>query len=184
MPSHNTYRLTWVSLTLDMGLSFQYPCLENPMDGGAWWAAVHGVEKSRTRLSDFTFNFHFSLSCLGEGNGNPLQCSCLENPRDWGAWWGAVCGVTQSGTLLKRLSSSSSSSRVSLHGCSSEAQLLLLTLEEGHLLTATPPDIERGVAPLGPPVPAQPPLLGRRVAPLGRIVYKTQDEDSPKLPRS
>ena len=41
--------------------------------------------------------FHFSLSCLGEGNGNPLQCSCLENPRDGGAWWAAVYGVTQSG---------------------------------------------------------------------------------------
>ena len=52
--------------------------------------------------------FHFSLWCIGEGNGNPLQCSCLENPRDGGAWWAAVCGVTQSQTWLKRLSSSSS----------------------------------------------------------------------------
>ena len=52
--------------------------------------------------------FHFSLSCIGEGNGNPLQCSCLENPRDGGAWWAAVYGVTQSWTRLKRLSSSSS----------------------------------------------------------------------------
>ena len=52
--------------------------------------------------------FHFSLSCIGEGNGNPLQCSCLENPRDGGAWWASVCGVAQSRTLLKRLSSSSS----------------------------------------------------------------------------
>ena len=51
--------------------------------------------------------FHFSLSCIGEGNGNPLQCSCLENPRDGGAWWAAVYGVTQSWTQLKRLSSSS-----------------------------------------------------------------------------
>ena len=51
---------------------------------------------------------HFSLSCIGEGNGNPLQCSCLENPRDRGAWWAAVCRVTQSQTRLKRLSSSSS----------------------------------------------------------------------------
>ena len=108
------------------------------MDGGAWWAAVHGVAKSPTRLSDFTFtfhfhaleremathssvpawripgtgepgglqsmgslesdtterlHFHFSLSRIGEGNGNPLQCSCLENPRDGGAWWAAVYGV-------------------------------------------------------------------------------------------
>ncbi|CAI9179223.1 unnamed protein product [Rangifer tarandus platyrhynchus] len=54
-------------------------------------------------------HFHFSLSRIGEGNGNPLQCSCLENPRDGGAWWVAVCRVTQSRTQLKRLSSSSSS---------------------------------------------------------------------------
>ena len=61
--------------------------------------------------SDMTerLHFHFSLSCIGEGNGNPLQCSCLENPRDGGAWWAAVYGVTQSRTRLKRLSSSSSS---------------------------------------------------------------------------
>ena len=52
-------------------------------------------------------HFHFSLSCIGEGNGNPLQCSCLENPRDWGAWWAVVYGVAQSRTRLKRLSSSS-----------------------------------------------------------------------------
>ena len=55
-------------------------------------------------------HFHFSLSCIGEGNGNPLQCSCLENPGDGGAWWAAIYGVTQSGTRLKGLSSSSSSS--------------------------------------------------------------------------
>ena len=54
-------------------------------------------------------HFHFSLSCIGEGNGNPLQCSCLENPRDGGAWWAAVYGVAPSRTRLKRLSSSSSS---------------------------------------------------------------------------
>ena len=76
----------------------QYSCLENPLDGGAWWAAVHGVAKSQTRLSDFTY---FSLSCIGEGNGNPLQCSCLENPRDGGAWWAVISGVTQSRTQLK-----------------------------------------------------------------------------------
>ena len=64
----------------DNGTPLQYSCLETPMDGGAWLAAVHGVTKSQTRLSDFPF--HFSLSCIGEGNGNPLQCSCLENPRD------------------------------------------------------------------------------------------------------
>ena len=53
-------------------------------------------------------HFHFSLSCIGEGNGNPLQCSCLENPRDGGAWWAALYGVAQSWTGLKWLSSSSS----------------------------------------------------------------------------
>ena len=70
------------------GNPLQYSCLENPMDGGAWWAAVHGVAQSRTRLKQL--HFHFSLSCIGEGNGNPLQCSCLENPRDGGACrlWG------------------------------------------------------------------------------------------------
>ena len=50
--------------------------------------------------------FHFSLSSIGEGNGNPLQCSCLENPRDGGAWWAAVYGVAQSRTRLKQLNSS------------------------------------------------------------------------------
>ena len=55
-------------------------------------------------------HFHFSLSCIGEGNGNPLQCSCLENPRDRGAWWAAIYGAAQSRTRLKQLSSSSSSS--------------------------------------------------------------------------
>ena len=53
-------------------------------------------------------HFHFSLSCIGEGNDNPLQCSCLENPRDGGAWWAAVYGVAQSWTRLERFSSSSS----------------------------------------------------------------------------
>ena len=63
------------------------------------------------RESDTTERLHFpfSLLCIGEGNGNPLQCSCLENPRDGGAWWATVYGVTQSRTRLKRLSSSSRS---------------------------------------------------------------------------
>ena len=64
-----------------------------------------------TPLSDFTFTFHFS--CIGEGNGSPLQSSCLENPRDGGARWAALSGVAQSRTRLKRLSSSSSSSAAS-----------------------------------------------------------------------
>ena len=62
------------------GIPLQYSCLENPMDGGAWWAAVHGVAKNQTWLSDFTFTFHFHA--LEKENGNPLQRSCLENPRD------------------------------------------------------------------------------------------------------
>ena len=79
--------------------------LENPMDGGAWKAAVHGVSKSRTRLRATSLSL--SLSCTGEGNGNPLQCSHLENPRDGRAWWAAVYEVAQSRTRLKQLSSSS-----------------------------------------------------------------------------
>ena len=66
------------------------------MDGGAWWATVHGVTRSQTRLSNFTLNF--SLSCIGEGNSNPPQCSCVKNPRDGGAWWAAIDVVAQSQT--------------------------------------------------------------------------------------
>ena len=69
---------------------------------------VHGVSRSRDTAE--RLHFHFSLSCVGEGNGNPFQCSCLENPRDGGAWWAAVHGVAQSETRLRRPSSSSSSS--------------------------------------------------------------------------
>ena len=57
--------------------------------------------------SDTTERLHFHFSCIGEGNGNPLQCSCLESPRDGGAWWAAIYGVAQSQTRLKRLGSSS-----------------------------------------------------------------------------
>ena len=67
-----------------------------------------GLEESDTTER---LHFHFSLSCIGKGNGNPLQCSCLENPRDGGAWWAAIYGVTQSQTQLKLLSNSSSTSR-------------------------------------------------------------------------
>ena len=62
--------------------------------------------------------FHFSLSCIGEGNGSPLQCSCLENPRDGGAWWAAIYGVSQSRTRLKWLSSSSNLKDLALPQCS------------------------------------------------------------------
>ena len=75
------------------------------------WRSLVGCSPCGRKESDTTERllFHFSLSCIGEGNGNPLQCSCLENPRDGGAWWAAIYGVTQSWTRLKQLSSSSSS---------------------------------------------------------------------------
>ena len=65
--------------------------LKNPMDRGTWWVAVHGGRQESDRTE--RLHFHFSLSCIGEGTGNPVQCSCLENPRDGGAWWAAVYGV-------------------------------------------------------------------------------------------
>ena len=76
------------------------------------WRSLVGCSPQGHEESDRTerLHFHFSLSCIGEGNGNPLQCSCLENPRDGGARCAAVHGVAQSQTQLKRLSSSSSSS--------------------------------------------------------------------------
>ena len=70
----------------------------------AW--KIPWMEEPGGLQSDFIFTFHFSLSCIGEGNGNPLQCSCLENPRDGGAWRAVVFGVVQNRTRLKRLSSS------------------------------------------------------------------------------
>ena len=86
------------------GTLLQYSCLENPMDGGTWLAAVHGVAKSRTWLKDFTLTFHFYAL---EKEMATHSCSCLENPRDGGAWWAAIYGVTQSRTRLKWVSSSS-----------------------------------------------------------------------------
>ena len=79
----------------------------------AWkipWTEEPGGLQSMGSLSDTTerLHFHFSLSWIGGGNGNPLQCSSLENPRGGRAWWAAVYGITQSRTRLKRLSSSSS----------------------------------------------------------------------------
>ena len=75
------------------------------------WSLVGCSPRGREE-SDMTerLHFHFSLLCIGEGNGNPLRCSCLENPRDGGAWLAAVSGIAQSRTQLKRLSSRSSSS--------------------------------------------------------------------------
>ena len=88
------------------GTPLQSSCLENPRDRGAWRAAVHGLAEGWTRLSDFTFTFHFHAL----EKEMATHSSCLENPRAGGAWWTAVYGVAQSGTRLKRLSSSSSSS--------------------------------------------------------------------------
>ena len=72
------------------------------------WRSLVGCSPWGHEEPDTTerLHFHFSLSCIAEGNGNPLHCSCLENPRDGGAWWAAVYGVAQSRTQLKRLSSS------------------------------------------------------------------------------
>ena len=70
------------------GNPLQYSCLENSMDRGAWWAAVHGVAQSGTRLKQFSMH-----ACIGEGNGNPLPYSCLENPRDRRA-----CGLQSMGS--------------------------------------------------------------------------------------
>ena len=83
-------------------LAWKIPWMEEP-DG------LQSMGSLRVRHTE-RLHFHFSLSCIEEGNGNLLQCSCLENPRDGGAWWAAVYGVAQSRTRLKRLSSSSSSS--------------------------------------------------------------------------
>ena len=77
-------------------LAWKIPWMEEP-------GRLQSMGLLRVRL-----DFHFSLSCIGEGNGNPLQCSCLENPMDGEAWWAAICGVTQSQTQLNRPSSSSS----------------------------------------------------------------------------
>ena len=75
------------------------------------WRSLVGCGPWACEESDTTgrLPFHFSLSCIGEGGGTPLQCSCLENPRDGRVWWAAICGVAQSRTRLKWLSSSSSS---------------------------------------------------------------------------
>ena len=75
-----------------------------------WMEEPGRLQSMGCEESDMTerLHFDFSLSCVGEGNGNPLQCSCFDNPRDGGAWWAAVYGVAQSRTRLKRLSSSSS----------------------------------------------------------------------------
>ena len=92
------------------------------------WRRLVGCSPWGRQESDTTerLHFHFSLSCFGEGNGNPLQFSCLENPRDRGACWAAVSGVTQSRTWLKWLSSSSSRATEQLHVAKEWKKMLLL----------------------------------------------------------
>ena len=86
-----------------------------------WTEEPGGLQSMGSLESDTTErpHFHFSLSCIGEGNGNPLQCSCLENPRDGRAWWAAVCGVVQSRTRLKQLSTVYNQQTLLImnHGC-------------------------------------------------------------------
>ena len=81
------------------GTLLQYSCLENPMDGGAWWAALHGVTQSRTRMSDFTFTFH--LHALEKEMATHSSVLAWRIPGMRGAWWAAVYGVAQSRTGLK-----------------------------------------------------------------------------------
>ena len=78
-----------------------------------WMGEPGGLQSMGSLRVGHDWATSLSLSCIGEGNGNPLQCSCLENPRDGGAWWAAISGVAQSRTWLKRLSSSSSN--IALH---------------------------------------------------------------------
>ena len=89
-------------------LAWKIPWMKEPGRLQSPW----GCEESDTAER---LHFHFSLSCIGEGNGNAFQCSCLKTPRDGGAWWAAIYGVTQSRRRLKRLSSSNSSSTLILY---------------------------------------------------------------------
>ena len=108
------------------------------------WRSLVGCSPWGREESDTTeqLHFHFSLSCIGEGNGNPLQCSCLENPRDGGAWWAAVSGVAQSRTQLKRFSSSSSRDRrdtiFSWVLTESLRSLIFLALKDSWTLSSAP----------------------------------------------
>ena len=102
-------------------LAWKFPWMEEPGRLHPW-----GREESDT--TEWLY-FQFSLSCIGEGNGNPLQCSCLENPRDGGAWWAALYGVAQSQTRLMQLSSSSSSSSMNTEKEKKEEKGILFPLK-------------------------------------------------------
>ena len=134
---------------LDFIFAFHFHALEKEMATHssvlAWripgMAEPSGLLSVGTEL-DTTERLHFcfSLSYIGEENGNPLQCSCLEDPKDRGAWWAAVCGVAQSQTRLKRLSSSSSLSAyilyayiyVDRHMCTCMCVFFLFTQMDAH----------------------------------------------------
>ena len=107
-------------------LAWKIPWMEEPGRLQSW-----DLEESDTTEQ---LHFHFSLSCIGEGNGNPLHCSCLENPRDEGAWWAAVYGVAQSRTRLKRLSAAAAAAAVcKCHFKLSHAPWLLQTCKSSVL---------------------------------------------------
>ena len=102
----------WTQVSHTVGKHFTIWATRKPPKGSpllysCWWEynLVQWILEQFGTIQ--RLHFHFSLSCIGEGNGNPFQCSCLENPRDGGAWWAAVYGIAQSWTQLKRLSSSS-----------------------------------------------------------------------------
>ena len=84
--------------------TWKFQCVSTSLRRSLVGFSPWGREESDTTER---LHFHFSLSCIGEGNGNPLRCSCLENSRDSRAWWAAIYGVAQSQTWLKWLSSSS-----------------------------------------------------------------------------
>ena len=102
------YFLLLSSWCIRRSLIFGFPYVRRSLVGCSPWGRWESDTTQR-------LHFGFSLSCIGEGNGNPLQWSCLENPRDGRAWWAAVYGVAQSRTRLKRLSSSSSMYKVKLN---------------------------------------------------------------------
>ena len=106
---HFFFFFIWLSVYCVLGEGngnpLQYSCLGNPMDGGVWWATVHGVVKSQTRLSDFTFTLHFDA--LEKEMATDSSVLALRIPGT-GAWWAAVCGVAQSQTRVTCLSCSSS----------------------------------------------------------------------------
>ena len=130
-----------------MGRNHSHSPCTDPLEPASPWG--HQESDTTERL-----HFHFALSCIGEGNGNPLQCSCLENPRDGGAWWAAIYGVAQSRTRLKRLSSSSS------NGGGQGAPTFLPTWQLGTVMrAATFPWSTWGTpTPTLPPTPRQPSL--------------------------